>query len=66
VKLEDVANNGSVSKNLTFDVSPLFTATIATTYHLDLSTPNIVKMTLEDNFSLFLIWNYCESGSKWY
>jgi len=47
VKLEDVANNGSVSKNLTFDVSPLFTATLATTYPLDLSTPNIVKMTLK-------------------
>jgi hypothetical protein len=35
---------------LTFDASPLFTATIATTSPLDLSTPNIVKMSLKISF----------------
>ena len=35
---------------MTFDASPLFTATIATTSPLDLSIPNIVKMTLKISF----------------
>jgi hypothetical protein len=46
VRLEG-AKNASVSKNLTFDASPLFTVTIATTSPFDFSTPNIVKITLK-------------------
>src|ERR687898_1025192 len=37
----------SESRNLTFDASPLFTVTIATTSPFDLSTPNIVMITLK-------------------
>ena len=56
-RLEDVASNGSVSKNLTFDASPLFTATIATTSPLDLSTPNIVPFSC-----LGLNWVCCNTN----
>jgi hypothetical protein len=37
----------SESRNLTFDASPSFTVTIAATSPLDLSTPNIVMITLK-------------------
>src|ERR671910_1124081 len=40
----------SESRNLTFDASPLFTVTIATTSPFDLSTPNIVIMILKISF----------------
>src|SRR5918996_6231557 len=44
VRSED-ARSESVSRNLTFDASPLFTVTIATTSPADLSAPNIVIIT---------------------
>jgi hypothetical protein len=48
-ELRLVERDGNVfdSNVLTFDASPLFTVTIATTSPLDLSTPNIVIITLK-------------------
>ena len=48
----DDACNVEVSKNLTFDASPLFTVTIATISPFELFAPNIVKMTLKTSFPL--------------
>jgi hypothetical protein len=45
LELEDV-KTASVSRNFTFDASPLFVVTIATTSPFDLSASNIVSMTL--------------------
>jgi len=46
VRSQDVRSR-SVSRNLTFDASPLFVVTIATTSPFDLSAPNIVIITLK-------------------
>jgi hypothetical protein len=44
--------NVEVSKNLTFEASPLFTVTIATISPFELSAPNIVNITLKTSFPL--------------
>lgn len=46
LRLVERDGNASDSNILTFDASPLFTVTTATKSPLDLSTPNIVIMTL--------------------
>jgi hypothetical protein len=47
LRLVEIDGNASDSNILTFDASPLFTVTTAIGSPLDLSTPNIVIITLK-------------------